>query len=118
MSRIRPGNAEPLGEHVVVSGGLGRFVRNAVVQGAAAELFKAWAATVRYGLLGTPGQIVLCLHDELLVHVPVVQAADCAQLLESSLQSVSAWWGAGSGVRFVADIGIGASWPAASGTAE
>ena len=30
----------------------GRFARNAVVQGAAAELFKAWAATVRAGLVG------------------------------------------------------------------
>ena len=45
----------------------GRFARNAVVQGAAAELFKAWAATVRAGLLGLDARIVLCLHDELLV---------------------------------------------------
>src|SRR5207302_1324328 len=47
--------------------GWGRFARNAVVQGAAAELFKAWAATVRAGL-PEGAQIVLCLHDELLVH--------------------------------------------------
>ncbi|WP_407659758.1 DNA polymerase, partial [Kineococcus indalonis] len=55
----------------------GRFARNAVVQGAAAELFKAWAATVRAGLAGAggagaggAGRVVLCLHDELLLHVP------------------------------------------------
>ena len=29
-------------------GGRGRFARNAVIQGSAAELFKAWAATVRH----------------------------------------------------------------------
>src|SRR5437763_9775600 len=50
----------------------GRFARNAVVQGAAAELFKAWAVTVRAGLADIctgrddVGRIVLCLHDELL----------------------------------------------------
>lgn len=115
VSQVRQRDAEPLGEHVAISGGLGRFVRNAVVQGAAAGLFKAWAATVRDGLLGSPGQIVLCLHDELLVHVPANQAADCARLLHEALQSVSSWWAAGSGVRFVADVGIGASWPDASG---
>ncbi len=29
-------------------GGRGRFARNAIIQGSAAELFKAWAATVRH----------------------------------------------------------------------
>ena len=48
----------------------GRFARNAVVQGAAAELFKAWAATVRAGLTALDARIVLCLHDELLVETP------------------------------------------------
>lgn len=56
----------------VGTGGVGRYARNAVVQGAAAELFKAWAATVRNGL--GDGRVVLCLH-ELLLHVPVEQAA-------------------------------------------
>jgi len=54
---------EPVGEHVVQPPGAGRFARNAVVQGAAAELFKAWAATVRDGLRPLGGSIVLCLHD-------------------------------------------------------
>ena len=48
----------------------GRYGRNAVIQGAAAELFKMWALLVRAA--GAP--IVLCLHDELLVHVPVEEA--------------------------------------------
>ena len=57
----------------------GRYARNAVVQGAAAELFKAWAATVRAGPAGAAaGEIVLCLHDELLLHVPQEHADEVA----------------------------------------
>ena len=58
----------------------GRFARNAVIQGAAAELFKAWAATVRATTRDLGAQIVLCLHDELiLVHVPASQRAEVAR---------------------------------------
>lgn len=88
----------------------GRFARNAVVQGAAAELFKAWAATVRAGLAATGGEIVLCLHDELLVHAPAEKAHDVADLVRTSLAQTAHWWAAGSGVRFVADVATGASW--------
>ncbi len=88
----------------------GRYARNAVVQGAAAELFKAWAGTVRAGLVALDGQIVLCLHDELLVHVPAVNAQAARTLLVDALDSTARWWAAGSAVRFVAEIGIGASW--------
>jgi len=70
----------------------GRYARNAVVQGAAAELFKAWAATVRAGLAGTGGRIVLCLHDELLLHVPEPHADRAAQLLRDALNSTVGWW--------------------------
>ncbi|MEW1957768.1 DNA polymerase [Kineococcus sp. NPDC059986] len=88
----------------------GRFARNAVVQGAAAELFKAWAATVRAGLAGTDGRIVLCLHDELLLHVPEPDADRAAALLDSALQQTAARWAAGSGVRFVADVSVVRRW--------
>jgi len=90
--------------------GHGRYVRNAVIQGAAAELFKAWAATVRSGLGALDGQIVLCLHDELLLHVPQVNAAAAAQLLVTALASTASWWAAGSGVRFVVEVATGATW--------
>jgi DNA polymerase-1 len=88
----------------------GRFARNAVVQGAAAELFKAWAATVRAGLASTGGEIVLCLHDELLVHVPRESAAAVVDVVRTSLAQTARWWAAGSGVRFVADVSVGESW--------
>ncbi|HUR51996.1 MAG TPA: DNA polymerase [Mycobacteriales bacterium] len=90
------------------TGGAGRYVRNAVVQGAAAELFKAWAAAVRNGLDG--GRVVLCLHDELLLHVPEPEAEDAVALLHESLTSVASHWAAGSGVRFVADVAVVHRW--------
>ncbi|MCU1591062.1 MAG: DNA-directed polymerase [Frankiales bacterium] len=101
---------EPVGEHVAVSGGFGRFARNAMVQGAAAELFKAWAGTVRAGLTDLGGEIVLCLHDELLVHVPADRAPQAAVLLSDALARTAAWWACGSGVRFVAEVTTGESW--------
>ena len=88
----------------------GRFARNAVVQGAAAELFKAWAATVRAGLAGTTAQIVLCLHDELLVECDRDDAERVAAVVDDALQSTSAWWCAGSGVRLVSDTSVVACW--------
>ena len=102
---LRLGRAEDIG-----SSSWGRFARNAVVQGAAAELFMAWAVTVRAGLPAVDGEIVLCLHDELLLHVPTSRADDAGRLLAASLDEVARWWAAGSGVRFVADVAVGASW--------
>ncbi len=58
-----------------------RTTAGAVVQGAAAILFKTWTATVRAGLPALQGQVVLCLHDELLLHVPQHRAPDAAALL-------------------------------------
>ncbi len=88
----------------------GRFARNAVVQGAAAELFKAWAATVRAGLAALDARIVLCLHDELLVEAGEADAERVSDVVESALQSTASWWCAGSGVRFVADTSVVRTW--------
>jgi DNA polymerase-1 len=88
----------------------GRFARNAVVQGAAAELFKAWTGTARSELAPFGGRIVLCLHDELLVHVPAAAADSAAEALHRSLAATARWWAAGSGVRFVAEVTVGESW--------
>jgi DNA polymerase-1 len=90
--------------------GRGRFARNAVIQGAAAELFKAWAASVRIGLLPYDGRIVLCLHDELLVHVRAEHADATAELLNRALASTARAWAAGSDVRFIADCAIVQRW--------
>ena len=98
------------GSESTVAHSYGRFARNAVVQGAAAELFKAWAATVRAGIAGTDARIVLCLHDELLIETVADNSGRVVEVVESSLQSTASWWCAGSGVRLVADTSVVESW--------
>ncbi|WP_238999503.1 DNA polymerase, partial [Segeticoccus rhizosphaerae] len=88
----------------------GRFARNAVVQGAAAELFKAWAATVRLAVAPLGAQIVLCLHDELLLHVPLEHSAEVAALVTSCLDDAARRWTGSRGVRFVSDTSIIERW--------
>ena len=98
----------------VAAAARGRFARNAVVQGAAAELFKMWAVSVRAGL--PPGsEVVLCLHDELLVQVPEADASDVVAALHSVLGRTAARWANGSGVRFVADVAVVGRWSDAKG---
>jgi len=91
----------------------GRYGRNALIQGAAAELFKMWAVTVRARGLPLGARIVLCLHDELLVHVPLDQAEAAARLVGDCLDETAARWAPGAraaGVRFIADISVVRSW--------
>lgn len=88
----------------------GRFARNAVIQGSAAELFKAWAATVRVAVRPLGGHIVLCLHDELLVHVPQEHADEAAAAVDRALTDAARRWLGGDQVRFVADTSIVRRW--------
>lgn len=90
--------------------GRGRYGRNAVIQGAAAEFFKTWAALVRAQLV--EGHIVLCLHDELLVQVPTHRADKTAALVRASVDRVATQWGPTSAadVRFVADVTVVDRW--------
>ncbi|WP_426560491.1 DNA polymerase [Angustibacter sp. McL0619] len=100
---------EPPAE-AALSAARGRFARNAVVQGAAAELFKAWSVTVRATARPMGARIVLCLHDEVLVQAPQERADDVVALLHGTLQSVGAAWAPGTGVRFVADVRVVHRW--------
>ena len=86
-----------------------------VIQGSAAELFKALAATVRHAVAPLGGQIVLCLHDELLVHVPEARAAEAARAVETSLTSAARTWAGTDQVRFVADTSVVRRWSEAKG---
>ncbi len=88
------------------AGARGRYGRNAVVQGAAAELFKMWALLVRARGLA----IVLCLHDELLVHVAASDAAGAVTAVDDCLQEAAARWSPGTAVRFVADVSVVERW--------
>jgi DNA polymerase-1 len=93
----------------------GRYGRNAMVQGAAAELFKVWAVTVRARGAALGARIVLCLHDELLVHVPAAAGDDAARLVDECLQEAARRWAPDTSVRFVADTGVLARWSDAKG---
>lgn len=93
----------------------GRFARNAIIQGSAAELFKAWAATVRHAVRPLGGQIVLCLHDEILVHVPRSRAEEARRAVEGALTLASRTWAGTEHVRFVADTGVITRWSEAKG---
>lgn len=88
----------------------GRYGRNALVQGAAAELFKMWAVTVRARVSDLGARIVLCLHDELLVHTPSPVADEVAAMVDACLAEASARWCPGSAVRFVSDTAVVERW--------
>jgi DNA polymerase-1 len=90
----------------------GRYGRNALVQGAAAEFFKTWAVIVR-ARLPAPSRIVLCLHDELLVHAPATSADDVAAIIDDALQETAARWLQPEirvDVRFAADTSVIDRW--------
>jgi DNA polymerase I len=88
----------------------GRYGRNAMVQGAAAEFFKVWAVTVRSRAASLDAHIVLCLHDELLVHAPTEQATAVAELLVDCLADAARHWAPSNAVRFVADVSVIERW--------
>jgi DNA polymerase I len=88
----------------------GRYGRNALIQGAAAELFKMWAVTVRSRGLPLGAEIVMCLHDELLVHVPARHADAAARLVADCLEETARRWAPRGDVRFIADIGVVRCW--------
>jgi DNA polymerase-1 len=103
------------GEQRAAAAARGRYARNATVQGAAAELFKVWAVTVRARGVELDARIVLCLHDELLVHVPAEHAEATVALLRDCLGEAAHRWYRGARVRFVADISVVGSWADAKG---
>jgi DNA polymerase-1 len=91
------------------AGARGRYGRNALIQGAAAELFKMWAVTVR-ARAGAGTRIVLCLHDELLVHTPAAQGQAVARLVDDCLQEAARRWAPGTPVRFLSDTSVVERW--------
>jgi DNA polymerase-1 len=93
----------------------GRYGRNALVQGAAAELFKLWALTVRARGARHGARIVLCLHDELVVHVGTEYALAVSQLLDDCLQESVRHWAPDGSVRFLADTAVIQRWSDAKG---
>ncbi len=105
--------AEP--EALRVTAARGRYGRNAVIQGAAAELFKMWAVTVRARIAGLGARIVLCLHDELVIQAPREHAATVTELVARGLDEAVYRWAPTTPVRFLADIAAVSRWSDAKG---
>ena len=107
-----PGQPGSLGDQEARSraAARGRYGRNAMVQGAAAELFKVWAVTVRARGRALDARVVLCLHDELLVHVPATHADDAKDMVDDALQEAAARWAPDRSVRFLADTSVVPTW--------
>ena len=84
----------------------GRFTRNFVVQGTAAEWSLLWLAEIRHRLAQLSAayiratasgpvfadrpHLVFFLHDEVIVHAPTELAEDCAQILRDSAAAATA----------------------------
>ncbi|WP_318241867.1 bifunctional 3'-5' exonuclease/DNA polymerase [Arthrobacter pullicola] len=67
----------------------GRFTRNFVVQGTAAEWATCWLAGIRRRLRAASrtapaGQLVFFLHDEVMLHVPAERAEEAAAIVEAA----------------------------------
>jgi DNA polymerase-1 len=114
---MQTGNANEMTERVAraQAAARGRYGRNAMIQGAAAEFFKVWAVTVRARGARLEARIVLCLHDELLLHVPVAHGEEAAALLDDCLQEAASRWAPGGQVRFIAEIVVVPRWSDAKG---
>ena len=95
---------------VSVAAARGRYARNAMIQGAAAEFFKVWAITVRRRGRPLGAEVVLCLHDELLVHVPADAADDAAAMVDAAVEEAAHYWSPEPDVRFVADVSVVDRW--------
>jgi DNA polymerase I len=114
--RIPMGSESPAS--AVRAAARGRYGRNALIQGAAAELFKMWAVTVRARAAPLGARIVLCLHDELLVHTPAGQGEATAKLVDECLHEAARRWAPGTPVRFISDTSVVRTWSdAKAGTA-
>jgi len=112
---IRLAAAEPRSSSRIAA--YGRYARNAMIQGAAAELFKMWAVIVRARCAPPGARIVLCLHDELLVHAPGERAETVSRLVDECLREAAQRWAPGCGVRFISDTTVVRSWSDAKSAA-
>jgi DNA polymerase-1 len=86
----------------------GRFTRNFIVQGTAAEWALCWMASLRRRLLAIDGRphLVFFLHDEVMVHSPVDVAAEVADAVrESAIEAGRLLFGA-TPVDFALNVAV------------
>ncbi len=101
----------------------GRFTRNFVVQGTAAEWALLWLAEIRHRLNGLPAasvpasasgpvfrsraHLALFLHDEVIVHCPAEQAEAVADAVRAAADAATARLFPGFAVDIPLDVRIG-----------
>ncbi|MEH3077546.1 MAG: bifunctional 3'-5' exonuclease/DNA polymerase [Quadrisphaera sp.] len=98
----------------------GRFTRNFVVQGSAAEWASSWVALLREELwrLGGAGagrveqrpHLVLFLHDEVLVHTPAALADEVVGAVRTAAERAGRLLYGGFPITFPLDVHVCRSW--------
>lgn len=86
----------------------GRFTRNFVVQGTAAEWALCWMAALRRRLLDVPGRphLVFFLHDEVMVHTPADVAEEVAGAVRDAAAEAGRLLFGASPVDFALDVSV------------
>ncbi|AEV82843.1 3'-5' exonuclease [Actinoplanes sp. SE50] len=84
----------------------GRFTRNFVIQATAAEWALVLLATLRTALAGTPAELVLFVHDEVVVHCPADQAEQVAETIRECAARAGRMLFGASEVRFPLDVSV------------
>jgi DNA polymerase-1 len=84
----------------------GRFTRNFVVQATAAEWALVLLATLRTALAGTKAEMVLFVHDEVVVHCPAELADDVVAAVQASAEQAKRLLFGDTEVRFPLDVSI------------
>ncbi len=82
----------------------GRFTRNFVVQATAAEWALVLLATLRTALEGSPAEMVLFVHDEVVVHCPAEQADEVVAAVHASAEQAGRLLFGDTTVRFPLDV--------------
>ncbi|SFE51620.1 DNA polymerase-1 [Actinoplanes philippinensis] len=84
----------------------GRFTRNFVIQATAAEWALVLLATLRQRLAGTEAELVLFVHDEVVVHCPAEQAESVVEAVRESALSAGRLLFGDTTVRFPLDVSV------------
>jgi DNA polymerase-1 len=86
----------------------GRFTRNFIVQGTAAEWALCWMAALRRRLLAIDGRphLVFFLHDEVMVHTPADVADDVAQAVREAAAEAGRLLFGDCPVEFALDVSV------------
>jgi DNA polymerase-1 len=102
---------ETAGSAEVAQGGAsgrarGRFTRNFVIQATAAEWALVLLATLRTALEGTEAELVLFVHDEVVVHCPAEQAEQVVAAVHASAARAGRMLFGETSVRFPLDVSV------------